>query len=161
RAGEGTDPQEPGEELPELLQEVGSDLPRRNAMDQIDPALSLEDSTGYARAQLGVMIPSGNRLITPQFMRYAPKGLGIQTARVQMNGKYEKPLPGLLEDVARAASTLADAKVDLIAFQCTATSMKHGPEGDEKIVATVTKTTGLPGVSTGQAVTQALRVLGI
>jgi maleate isomerase len=124
-------------------------------------ALSLEQSTGYVRARVSLMIPSGNRMIEPQFRHFAPDGMGFYVTRLRMTGKHEKPLPGLLADVAETASLLSDAKPDLIGFHCTATSMRFGAEGDAQIVETITKETGIPAISTGAAVTEALQAMGI
>ena len=126
-----------------------------------DPALSLESSIGFAHARAGYIIPAGNRLIEPQFRHFSPPCFEAHVARLQMNGKYHKPLPQLLDGIARAASTLGDVKVDLIGFHCTATSMEHGPEGEAKIRETITKETGIPAISTGQAVMEAFRALSI
>jgi maleate cis-trans isomerase len=78
-----------------------------------------------------------------------------------MTGPYRKSLPELLEDTRTAAHAIADARVDLIVFHCTSISMAHGPEGDANIVETIARETGIPTLSTGQAVTDALRALAI
>lgn len=122
---------------------------------------SLEASTGFARARLGLIIPSSNRLTEPQFRRFTPPDLGLHVTRLQMTGKYHKPLSQLLDDIARAASALTDADADLIVFHCTATAMEEGPEGDARILETITRATGRPALSTAQAVSSALSAVGI
>jgi maleate isomerase len=122
---------------------------------------SLATSTGFARARLGLIIPSSNRLTEPQFRRFTPPDLGLHVTRLQMTGKYHKPLAQLLDDIARAATALADADADLIVFHCTATAMEEGPEGDARIVETITQATGRPALSTAQAVAAALSAVGI
>ena len=66
--------------------------------------LSLEASTGFARARLGLIIPSSNRLSEPHFQRFVPADVAVHTTRLQMTGVHNKPLGPLLEDVSRAAS---------------------------------------------------------
>jgi maleate isomerase len=132
-----------------------TDLRREDAGD------SLETSTGFARARLGLIIPSSNRLTEPQFRRFTPPDLGLHVTRLQMTGKYHRPLAQLLDDIARAATALADADVDLIVFHCTATAMQEGPEGDARIIETITRATGRPALSTAQAVSAALAAVGI
>lgn len=122
---------------------------------------SLASSTGFARARLGLIIPSSNRLTEPQFRRFTPPDLGVHVTRLQMTGKYHKPLAQLLDDIARAATALADADVDLIVFHCTATAMEEGPEGDARILETIAQATGLSALSTAQAVSAALSAVGI
>lgn len=121
--------------------------------------LSLEASTGYARARLGLIIPSSNRLTEPQFRRFMPPDIAVHATRLQMTGKNHKPLPQLLEDVARASSALADARCDVIVFHCTANSMEHGPEGEQKILDVVRSESGAQALSTAQAVVSAFRAM--
>jgi len=124
-------------------------------------SLTLEASTGYARARIGLMIPSSNRLTEPQFRRFLPADVAVHTTRIQMTGKHAKPLAPLLDDVARAASALGDAKCDVIVFHCTANSMEHGPEGEQKILKAVHEASGAVAMSTAQAVVEAFRASDI
>jgi maleate isomerase len=121
------------------------------------PDVSLEGSTGYARARVGLIIPSSNRLTEPQFHRFLPGVVGVHVTRLQMTGKYSKPLQALLEDVRRAACALADAKCDLIVFHCTANSMEHGAEGGRRIIDAIHAASGANALSTADAVVEALR----
>jgi maleate cis-trans isomerase len=69
-------------------------------------------------ARIGLIIPSSNRMTEPQFHRYAPAGVGVHIARVQMTGQYKRPIAQLLDDVGRAASSLGDARCDPVVFDC-------------------------------------------
>ena len=138
---------------------VAPPLPADPSAESADA--SLLASTGFARARLGLIIPSGNRLTEPQFRRFTPPDLGLHVTRLQMTGKYHKPLAQLFDDIARAASMLADADCDIIVFHCTATSMQEGLEGDASILETITRATGRPALSTAQAVSAALKAVGI
>lgn len=124
-------------------------------------ALSIEASTGYARARLGLIIPSSNRLSEPQFRRFLPANVALHTTRLQMTGRHNKPLPALLDDVARAASALADAKCDVIVFHCTANSMEHGLSGERRILDAIEASSKASALSTAQAVVEALRASSI
>ncbi len=121
------------------------------------PELSLEASTGFARARLGIIIPSSNRLSEPHFRRFMPPDVGVHTTRLRMTGVHNKPLEQLLEDVSRAAATLGDARCDVIVFHCTANSMEHGLEGEQKILDAVRAASGAQALSTAQGVVEALR----
>ena len=123
--------------------------------------LSLENSTGFARARIGLMIPSSNRLSEPQFRHFLPRDVGLHVTRLQMTGKHSKPLAPLLEDVERAANALGDAKCDVIVFHCTANSMEHGPEGEQRILDAVRRGSGAQAMSTAQAVVEAFRASGM
>jgi len=125
------------------------------------PDLSLEGSTGYARARVGLIIPSSNRLTEPQFHRFLPRLIGMHVTRLQMTGKYSRRLEDLLDDVQKAACALADAKSNLIVFHCTANSMEHGPEGGRRILDAIRAASGADALSTADSVVEALRACAI
>lgn len=118
-------------------------------------------ATTLPKARIGLIIPSSNRSSEPQFQYLAPEGLAVHITRLQMTGPWKKPQAELRDDIARAASSLADSKCDLIVFHCTGTSMEEGPEGDRKITETIAQETGTTALSTGQAVIEALRALAL
>lgn len=124
-------------------------------------ALSLEASTGYARARVGLIIPSSNRLTEPQFRAYLPQDIAVHTTRLQMTGRHSKPLDVLLREVETAASALADARCDVIVFHCTGNSMEHGPEGERKLLDAVRSQSPAHALTTAQAVVEALHAASI
>ena len=100
----------------------------------IDSELSLERSTGYARARVGLIIPSSNRLTEPQFRAFMPADVAVHVTRLQMTGRHSKPVEALARDVVGAASALADAKCDVIVFHCTGNAMENGPDGERLLL---------------------------
>ncbi len=126
-----------------------------------EDALSLENSTGFAGARVGLIIPSSNRLTEPQFRAYLPHDIAVHTTRLQMTGRHSKTLDVLLREVETAASALADAKCDVIVFHCTGNSMEHGPEGERKLLEAVRSQSPAHALTTAQAVVDALNALAI
>ena len=110
-------------------------------------------------ARIGLIIPSSNRLTEPQLRHFAPPELGIHVTRLQMTGKWNRPLSALAEDIQRAASALADAKCDIIVFHCTGHAMEEGPDGDARTRAMIKSATGIEAMSTAAAIEEALGVL--
>jgi maleate isomerase len=110
-------------------------------------------------ARIGVILPTSNRMIEPQLPHYAPNNLGVHFARAQLTGRWKKPIAELAPEVARAAVTLADAKPDLIVFNCTTTSMTEGAAGDAHLLRIIRQATDLDAVSTAGAITDALAAL--
>jgi maleate cis-trans isomerase len=78
-----------------------------------------------------------------------------------MTGPHKKPIAALLDDVGRAASSLADARCNPIVFHCTGTSMAEGVEGETALVARVAKESGAVAFSTAQAIIEALKAMGL
>ena len=112
-------------------------------------------------ARVGLIIPSSNRMSEPQLRHFAPPTLGIHVTRLQMTGKWNRSLSALGADLDRAASSLADAKVDLIVFHCTGTSMEEGPEAEARALDRISFATGIAALSTAGAVIEASRALSI
>ena len=111
--------------------------------------------------RIGLIIPSSNRLTEPQFHRYAPPGVEIHITRLRMTGKWHRPLAELNTAIAEAAAALSDVKPGVIVFHCTASSMEEGLAGEAGVIETITEASGCPAITTGQAITEALKYLGI
>ncbi len=110
-------------------------------------------------ARIGLIIPSSNRLTEPQLRHFAPPELGIHVTRLQMTGKWNRPLSALGEDIQRAAGALADAKCDIIVFHCTGHAMEEGPDGDARTRALIKNATGIEAISTASAIQEAIDAL--
>ena len=110
-------------------------------------------------ARIGLIIPSSNRLTEPQLRHFAPLELGIHVTRLQMTGKWNRPLSALGDDIQRAAGALADAKCDIIVFHCTGHAMEEGPDGDARTRALIKNATGIEAISTAAAIQEALDAL--
>ena len=111
--------------------------------------------------RIGLIIPSSNRLSEPQFHRYAPEAVGIHVTRLRMTGKWRRPITELKNEIAEAAAALGDAKPGVIVFHCTASSMEAGLDGEKFVIDTIAKAARCDAITTGQAIVEALRHLGI
>jgi maleate isomerase len=112
-------------------------------------------------ARIGLIIPASNRMTEPQFHRYAPAGVGVHVARVQMTGRHKRPIAQLLDDVGRAASSLGDASCNPVVFHCTANAMAEGKDGEAALVRRVAQESGASALSTAQAIVEALNEMGM
>jgi maleate isomerase len=119
------------------------------------------DRMAVPAARIGLIIPSVNRLSEPQFMRFAPSGLGIHVTRARIAGKWRRPVAELAPVIAAAAGALSDAGPDLIVYHCTDSSMREGLDGERRILGIVRQETGIEAVSTSALVVEALNALGI
>ena len=117
--------------------------------------------TPHIEPRIGLIIPSSNRLTEPQFHRYAPAGVGIHVTRLRMTGKWRRPLAELKPAIAEAAAALGDVKPGVVVFHCTASSMEAGLAGERSVLDAITNASGCPAITTGQAITEALKYLGI
>ena len=112
-------------------------------------------------SRIGLIIPSSNRLTEPQFHRYAPPGVGVHVTRLRMTGKWHRPLAELNVAIAEAAAALSDVKPGIIVFHCTASSMEEGLAGEAGVIETISEASGRTAITSGQAITEALKYLGL
>jgi maleate isomerase len=130
-------------------------------MSALEEAVASRCHAGETRARIGLVIPSSNRMTEPQFHRYAPPGIAIHVARVQMTGRHKKPIAQMLDDVGRAASALGDARCNPVVFHCTGTSMAEGLAGERALVDRVAKESGAQSFSVAQAILEALKEMNM
>jgi maleate isomerase len=108
---------------------------------------------GY-RARIGHLYPSGGLCdYEPQLM--APDGVQFITTRLPFPATGRRDNLNLVADLENHASMLTDANVDIVALNCTAATLLAGPD---TVNQRVTATTGLPSVTTIEAVLAALGV---
>ncbi len=110
--------------------------------------------------RIGLLVPSSNTTMEPDFYAMAPMGVTIHTARMRLSEVTPDALVRMAGDTERAAGLLADAGVDIIVYGCTTGSLVGGVEWEEGLVRRIEEETGVPAVSTSSAVVEALRSLG-
>jgi maleate isomerase len=99
------------------------------------------------KSRVGLIIPSSNRMVEQEMTRYVPPDICLHVARLRMTGPHHAPLDQLLPRIEDAARTLVDARCDVVAFHCTATSMQEGMAGEERVLAALTRA-GVPRATT-------------
>lgn len=116
------------------------------------------------RAKLGVIIPSCNKVLEPEFYRIVPSGISVHFSRVKFPDEAAGNIKWVEEaeqDIPRASKELADAGVDVIAYGCTGGSFYKGTKHDKKIVAIIEKTSNVRATTTSTAVLEALKEVGV
>jgi maleate isomerase/arylmalonate decarboxylase len=115
-------------------------------------------STYGARAKLGLIVPPTNTVNEAEWWRLVPAGVSVHTARMPLHADTESAAgrAALLADLDRATGDLAAARVDVVAYGCTAGSMIDPPEALEDEIGA---RTGQRAVTTAAAIVRALRRL--
>jgi maleate isomerase len=112
------------------------------------------------RARVGFIIPTSNRMVEPQAQRYLPADVTPHFTRIRMTNRHSAPIGELAARIVDAAEMLAESRCDVIALQCTGTSMSGGVEGEKTVMAAMEKATGRPAVSAASSVMAALGAVG-
>lgn len=114
-------------------------------------------SIGFGHlARIGHLYPSGG-LCDFEIQAMAPEGVQFVTTRLPFRDTSIESDRTLIDDIELHAQLLADAKVDLIATNCTAAGVVNGPEA---INARVEAATGIAAVTTIEAVLAACHAMG-
>ncbi len=113
------------------------------------------------RARIGLLIPSSNTTMEPEFYKMAPEGVSIHTTRMKLREVTAEALVEMEEYAENAAELLKDAKVDIIVYGCTTGSLVKGVGHDLKLSAKLEEVSGKPVVATATAVVNALKELKV
>jgi maleate isomerase len=109
--------------------------------------------------RIGLIIPSSNRMVEQEMVRYVPPGVAAHVARLRMTGAHRVGIDELLPRVAAAAATLVDARCDVVAFHCTANSTAEGLAGADKLIAALRQAGAPRATTTASAIRAALQAL--
>ncbi|MEM2893251.1 MAG: aspartate/glutamate racemase family protein [Candidatus Bathyarchaeia archaeon] len=111
--------------------------------------------------RLGLIVPSSNTTMEPEFYRMLPQGSSVHTARLKLGEVTVEGLARMEERVEEEAEKLADASVDIIGYGCTSGSLLRGKGHEELIEERIRRASGVPAVATAGAVVRALRALRV
>jgi maleate isomerase/arylmalonate decarboxylase len=109
------------------------------------------------RAKLGLVVPPTNVVNEAEWCRVVPEGVTFHTVRMPLHGMAGEPaaFAALAGALTAKVEELACARVDVVAYACTADSMIVPPR---QLPEAVTSTT--PVVTTAEAIVAALGALG-
>lgn len=111
--------------------------------------------------RLGLIVPSSNTTMEPEFYEMLPKGFSVHTGRVRLREVTLKGLAEMEEKIEEEAQKLASARVDVIGYGCTSGSLFRGLGHDKIIEERIEKASGTPAVATAGAVVKALKALDV
>jgi len=114
------------------------------------------------RKRIGLLIPSVNTTMEPEFYQMAPEGITIHTSRMLLENSFTvDSLIVMGKEIERATKEVFSAGVDIVIFGCTSGSFVKGSEHTVEITDKIKKVLGdtKPAITTSAAVIDALKVL--
>ncbi|MBP2550841.1 maleate isomerase/arylmalonate decarboxylase [Neorhizobium galegae] len=113
-----------------------------------------------SRAKLGLITPPTNTVNEAEWQRMMPEGVTFHTHRMPLHKDTTsvEGKAGLMRDLEGVFALLAQARVDAIAYACTAGSMINPVES---LPESLTSTTGVTAITTSAAIIHALKTLGV
>jgi maleate isomerase len=111
-------------------------------------------------ARVGCIIPSSNRMVEQEMTAAFPTGVQPHVTRLRMTGPNRSPLVTVLPRIEEATRALTDARCEVVAFHCTANSMQEGRDGEERILAAMTRAGAPHATTTATSIRRAFDALG-
>ncbi len=111
--------------------------------------------------RVGLLIPSSNSLIEPEYYAVMPRSVSVHFARLTMTEVSDAGLARQDEDVAAQSRLLASANVEVILFCLTAASFHKGLDYDADLKRRIEDHSGKPALTAARTIIDALNVLGV
>lgn len=111
-------------------------------------------------ARIGLLVPSSNTTVEPEFYRALPRDVTLHTARLFLTKIAPESILKMVEDMETQARLLASADVDVIVLGATAPSFLKGLGYDRELIQKIEKATGKPATTTSTALIDAIRSTG-
>jgi maleate isomerase len=113
--------------------------------------MAKDEQTGQRR--IGLIVPSSNTVVEPDFARGIPPGVTLHSARMFLAETTETAERVMItEYVPQAVKDLASLRPDAVAFACTTGGAVLGADGEAKLIEQIAQETGSQVVSTNDAV---------
>ena len=111
--------------------------------------------------RIGLLVPSSNTTVEPEFYRALPQDVTLHTARLFLTRIAPESILKMVEDMETQARLLASADVDVIVLGATAPSFLKGLGYDRELIQKLETVTGKRATTTSTALVQAIRHIGV
>ena len=125
------------------------------------PVTALRRNPRLDGARVGMIVPSVNATIEPEFAWIAPPGLSFHVARIMLQETTADGLRAMNAGIESAARLLASLGPRAVAYACTGGSFLDGAAGLQASIDAIAVIVGCPVVATSGALVDALRALGV
>ena len=110
--------------------------------------------------KIGLIVPSSNTVMEPDFYRNLPGNWTLHTARMFLKDVNAKEEAKMLDDYTLpAARDLETIQPDVIIFGCTSAGALRGNEYEEKLIQKISEVSGAPAISVNKSVRETLKLL--
>jgi maleate isomerase len=126
----------------------------------------MPDVLGY-RAKFGVLVPSTNTIVEPDFYAIAPRGVTLHTGRIFIENPemgddvaFERIMVQIRASIARAVADVMSAEPDYLIMGMSSETFWGGRKGNEEFQERVREMAGIPIATGANACERAFSVLG-
>jgi maleate isomerase len=119
------------------------------------------DGNGHGMRRIGLLVPSSNTTVEPEFYRVLPAHITLHVARLHLTQIAPESILAMVADLEAQSRNLASADVDVIVLGATAPSFLKGLGYDREIARRIEQATDRPATTTSTALIEALAHLGL
>ena len=113
------------------------------------------------KGRIGLLIPSRNTTLEPEFNRMAPEGVSTHAARMVLKETSPAALREMEKEIYKAASMIMAVNPGVIVVGCTSGSFIRGFGYDQKLTQKIMRQTKVKAITTSTAVIEALKLLKV
>jgi len=108
--------------------------------------------------RVGLMVPANNTTMETELLAWLPPGSTCQTLRIPRGPALldAATLPAYRAGALELAKSFERESLDVIVYGCTAAGFISGPDADTELGAHIAELTGLPTITTAQAMVRML-----
>jgi maleate isomerase len=110
--------------------------------------------------RIGLLVPSSNTTVEPEFYRALPASVTLHAARMFLTDITPEAILRIVQDLESQSRLLATADVDVIVLGATAPSFLKGAGYDREMTDRIEEASGRPATTTSTALLRALNFLG-
>jgi len=110
--------------------------------------------------RVGLLVPSSNVAMEPDFYRMAPPEVSVHSARMMLTEFTQEALMKTMGDAQREAELLSSANVNVMVYGCSTCVLIGGVDWEQVLVDQIKFNTGVRLITVNQAMIEALRALG-
>jgi maleate cis-trans isomerase len=111
-------------------------------------------------SRIGLLVPSSNTTVEPEFYRALPRDVTLHTARLYLTRIAPEAILNMVSEMETQARLLASADVDVIVLGATAPSFLKGLGYDRELIQKIETVTGRKATTTSTALIQAIQHVG-
>lgn len=115
--------------------------------------------------RIGLLVAASDRVVEADFHAFLPKRVSFHAARLFQSLRSTtaslESLAELANSAEPSAASVARAEPELILFACTAASMLKGRGWESELARRIATITGIPAITTAEAIVNALGALSL
>jgi len=111
--------------------------------------------------RVGMIVPSVNAVIEPDYARLGLPGVSFHVSRVMLRETTPEGLRAMNAGVEQAAGLIASVTPDVVAFACTSGSFIDGEAALARQLQSLESIVGCPVVATSRCIVESLNALDI